>query len=81
METIDTIVRIFMISSIGAMIVYFITQAFESIDRATEHHPDPEDYDFDDLNSSTNEIMDYDDACQHYLMQLDKEEREGYIND
>jgi len=81
METTDTVIRIFKISSIGAMIVYFITQALESIDRATEHHPDPEDCEFDDLNNSTNEIMDYDEACQYYLMQLDKEDKDGYIND
>jgi len=36
METLDTIIRIFMISSIGAMIVMAIRMGYEAIDRATE---------------------------------------------
>ena len=81
METLDTIIRIIMISSIGGMIVYFTTQGFEAINRATTHEPEPEDYNFDELDNTTNEVIDFDEACYDYLMQLDKEDKEGYIND
>ena len=77
METLDTITRIFMISSLGAMIVYAITKGFEAINKATTEELTLEDMmnNENEINEST-EIMDYDEAVQYYVMKCDEEERE-----
>ena len=72
METLDTITRIFMISSISGMIVYAINKGLNAIDRSTEDTVEDE----NDVIETT-EIMDYDDAVQWYIMQREQEgERE-----
>ena len=67
MELLDTITRIFMLGGVIIMIGYAFGMGIDSIDRATS-----EEIDIDD----TNEIMDYDEAIEHYKMIRAEEESE-----
>jgi hypothetical protein len=78
MELLDLISRVFMITSMICMTIYFVRQGLNAINRATE--PENDISEIENQIYETVEDMDYDQAVTWYVMQRAKEDSEVHCD-